>query len=95
MDLSLLNMFTNSVFSLLLAIAATTNATLERRYPYAGGGWGLRAGAHNCPAGTFESDAGGGYDHCCPNGMVETDGYSFGCCSPGKARPIWPPRYKC
>lgn len=57
------------------------DSELERRFPYAGGGWGLRT--NSCPAGTFVVDGGGGYQRCCPNGMVAPDVGLF-CCVGGK-----------
>jgi len=74
-----------TILSLLLAICLSANAeigaraAIERRYPYAGGGWGLLA---VCPAGTYQIDAGGGYQHCCPNGMT-TSINGLGCCIDG------------
>ncbi|OCK76989.1 hypothetical protein K432DRAFT_407696 [Lepidopterella palustris CBS 459.81] len=55
---------------------------IERRYPYAGGGWALMTSG-SCPSGTYRSyDV--NLDVCCPNGMAPQDGTGPGarvCCT--------------
>jgi hypothetical protein len=82
----------------LLIIGAGANllapGTLERRAPYAGGGWGLVVTdtGSGCPAGTSGKELvwqGGnqGATLCCPNGFsqpVSQDAGSYACCPQGK-----------
>jgi hypothetical protein len=81
------------VLALGLGAAANANpaAQLERRSPYAGGGWALSTSATDqsgCPSGTTWYDAHGwSMNICCPNGFTQqTTGDSnsqLTCCPQG------------
>lgn len=82
----------------LLSISASANifapGTLERRAPYAGGGWGLVVTdtGSKCPAGTTGNELVWGGENqgatlCCPNGFTQPtsqDAGSYACCPSGK-----------
>jgi hypothetical protein len=78
-------------FVIAPATVANPIESLERRAPYAGGGWAILNGNGACPAGTTAFNAGvnfgAGPNLCCPNGFKPQgsgDVSGIACCPSGE-----------